>query len=451
MVEKLIEELSKYIKSIEIDGNTIINNGKNIKIVEVMSKYSSVKKPTIKIKVGDKLCKRHDRLTYDCPMCNSSSNILVGRFLSKKSKYCYRCKENNEEKRKKQSEFIVKSYADFNKVTPKNRKEEKNDIVDISNNLFKNESDDFKKEYFKRNLTSLEFDKIKGNIKSINGVNILNKHFIYYTHLKVNNQIKYSSKVFVDGKFILLTNCEFCCEVCDDEFKSRNLKSKLNNNIICPSCNLSNKVFKFKSILNINGDKVVYQSKPEFSLINFLNDNNILVKNGPRIIYDFRGDSKVYKVDFEIPKFKHLVEVKGDHIWHRDQIESGKWEAKESSANMWCKRNKYTYKLIFDIKEYINSISLLLNENWNPKVNREVKEFVEYHKYNLSQLWDDNLSEDENVDKMIKYFTKYPDEMKSIINGDKLTLPMNKSTNIKNVAPILQNIGGVHDFKSTIS
>lgn len=88
--------------------------------------------------------------------------------------------------------------------------------------------------------------------------------------------------------------------------------------------------------------------------------------------------------------------------------------------------------------------------NWNPKTNREVKEFVEDHKYNLPQLWDDNLSEDENVEKMIKYFTKYPDEMKSIINGDKLTLPMNKSTNIKNGAPILQNIGGVHDFKSTI-
>ena len=88
---------------------------------------------------------------------------------------------------------------------------------------------------------------------------------------------------------------------------------------------------------------------------------------------------------------------------------------------------------------------------WNPKVNREVKEFVEDHKYNLPHLWDDNLSEDENVNKMIKYFTKYPNEMKSILSGDKITAPMSKPANIKSSAPILQNIGGVHDFKSTIS
>ena len=106
------------------------------------------------------------------------------------------------------------------------------------------------------------------------------------------------------------------------------------------------------------------------------------------------------------------------------------------------------YRLLITFKKSNNYIKEY--SNWNPKINKEVKEFVEDHKYNLPQLWDDNLSEDENVEKMIKYFTKYPDEMKSIINGDKLTLPMNKSTNIKNGAPILQNIGGVHDFKSTI-
>jgi len=94
---------------------------------------------------------------------------------------------------------------------------------------------------------------------------------------------------------------------------------------------------------------------------------------------------------------------------------------------------------------------LIEYSKWSPKVNREVKEFVEDHKYNLPHLWDDNLSEDENVNKMIKYFTKYPNEMKSILSGDKITAPMSKPANIKNSAPILQNIGGVHDFKSTIA
>jgi hypothetical protein len=64
MITKFIEELLKYIKTIDINGNTIINNGKNIKLIEVVSKYSSVKKPTVKIQIDDNICKRDDRLTY---------------------------------------------------------------------------------------------------------------------------------------------------------------------------------------------------------------------------------------------------------------------------------------------------------------------------------------------------------------------------------------------------
>lgn len=329
MITKFIDELSKHIKSVEINGNTIISDGENIKIVELINKYSSVKKPTIKIQIDDKICKRDDKLTYSCPMCNSLSSILVGRFLAKKSKYCYRCKENNEEKRKKQSDFIIKSYTNFNKVTPKEKKEEL-DIIQLSKVKFEMESEDFKNDYFKRNLTIDEFSKIKENIKSINGINVLNKNIIYYPIVKVNNQVKYSSKVFVDDKFVLFTNCEFCCEVCGDDFKGRNLKNKLNT-ILCPSCNFSNKIFKFKSILNIKGEKVVYQSKPELKLINILNNNNILIKNGPRINYFFKGEEKIYKVDFEIPSLRQLVEIKGNHIWHKEQLESGKWEAKRIS------------------------------------------------------------------------------------------------------------------------
>jgi len=356
MITKLIDDLSKFIKFVEIDGNTIVNNGKNIEIVEVTNKFSSVKKPTMKLKVDDKICKRNDRLTYNCPMCNSSSSILVGRFLTKKSKYCYKCKENDEEKKKKQSEFIIKSYANFDKVRPK-EKIEKLDLIELSNILFKKESEEFKKEYFERNLTIEEFEKIRNNIKSINGTNVLNKNIIYYPIVKVNNQMKYSSKVFVDGRFILFTNCEFACEICGVDFKGRNFKSKLDN-ILCPSCNLSNRIFKFKSTLNIKGEKVVYQSDPELKLIDTLNKNNILIKNGPRISYNFKGDSKIYKVDFEIPDLRQLIEIKADHIWHRDQVKSGMWDSKESAAKKWCSLKNYKFQLVFNVDAYINSLSL---------------------------------------------------------------------------------------------
>jgi hypothetical protein len=445
MTIKLIDYLSKYIKSVELDGNTIINNGKNIKIVELVNKYSSVKKPTSKIKVDDKICKRDDRLTYCCPMCSSDSTILVGRFLSKKSKYCYKCKENNEEKRKKQSEFIIKSYADFNKVVSlKNKDTEEIDVIELSKRLFERESQEFKKDYFERNLTVDEFNKVKGNIKSVNGVDILNKEIEYYPYIKVNNQVKYSSKIFIDNKFVLFTNCDFCCEICGEDFKGRNLKKKIDK-ILCPSCNFSNKVFKFKSTTNINGEKVVYQSNPELKLIKFLNDNNILIKNGPKIDYIFNGNKKIYKVDFEVSIFRHLIEIKGNHIWHKDQVDSGKWEAKELSTKRWCKLNNYSYKLIFDVEDYINNLSL--SESWNPILNNKVKDYVELNKQHLSELWDDEKSEEENMQFLIDYFTEYPDEMNSVVNPDKVKT-ITPVSGIKNAAPILQNIGGVKDFRS---
>jgi len=437
MTKKFIDDLSKYIKSVEIDGETIINDGENLKIVEVISKYSSVKKPTIKIKINDKICKRDDRLTYSCPMCNLLSNISVGKFISKKTKYCYKCKENDEEKRKNHSDFIIKSYAKFNKVKSKDKSLDL-DIIKLSEKLFENENQDFKKDYFNRNLTIEEFNKIKENIKSVNGYNILNKKIEYYPYIKVNNQMKYSSKILMDNKFILVTNCEFCCEICGDDFKGRNLKKKIET-ILCSSCNFSNKVFKFKSTLNINGEKVVYQSKPELNLINILNDNNILIKNGPKIEYKFKEDKKLYKVDFEIPSFKHLIEVKGNHIWHRDQVESGKWEAKEESAKKWCILNNYIYKLVFDVNNYINSLSL--KENWSPTLNKEVLDFIEDNKIHLRHLWDDSKSEEENMKFLVDYFTEYPDEMKSSINVDKVK-SVTPISGIKNAVPTLQNIGG---------
>jgi len=57
---------------------------------------------------------------------------------------------------------------------------------------------------------------------------------------------------------------------------------------------------------------------------------------------------------------------------------------------------------------------------FNPKLNKEVVDFVNDHKYSLTNLWDDNLSEIDNINNMIEYFTKYPDEMRSVLNGDKL-------------------------------
>ena len=84
---------------------------------------------------------------------------------------------------------------------------------------------------------------------------------------------------------------------------------------------------------------------------------------------------------------------------------------------------------------------------WNPVLRKEILEFIETNKPNLRHLWDDNKSEEENMQFLIDYFTEYPDEMKSSINSNnvEMLLPV---TGLKNSAPVLQNIGGVKDFKS---
>jgi len=84
---------------------------------------------------------------------------------------------------------------------------------------------------------------------------------------------------------------------------------------------------------------------------------------------------------------------------------------------------------------------------WNPVLNKDILEFIEINKTNLQHLWDNSKSEEENINFLIDYFTEYPDEMRSSINPEnvKLALPIK---NIKTAAPILQNIGGVKDFRS---
>jgi hypothetical protein len=84
---------------------------------------------------------------------------------------------------------------------------------------------------------------------------------------------------------------------------------------------------------------------------------------------------------------------------------------------------------------------------WNPNLNKKVKDYIELNKTQLRSMWDDEKSEEENEQFLIDYFTEYPDEMNSVINVDKVQT-VRSVTGIKNTAPILQNIGGVKDFKS---
>jgi len=79
---------------------------------------------------------------------------------------------------------------------------------------------------------------------------------------------------------------------------------------------------------------------------------------------------------------------------------------------------------------------------WNPVLNKKVLDFIEINKTNLKNIWNDDMSEEENIKFLVDYFTEYPDEMNSSINIDNIKTFISKG-DIRNSAPILMNIGGV--------
>jgi len=64
-----------------------------------------------------------------------------------------------------------------------------------------------------------------------------------------------------------------------------------------------------------------------------------------------------YHVDFYIPDKKLLIEIKDNHIWHKREIDSGKWHMKEKIAKKYSIRNNLKYKIIFTqyLEDFLNT------------------------------------------------------------------------------------------------
>jgi len=362
--KEFLEILTKSIVSVTTDDGNIISDGFELKYY--IDKYSSVKIENMRLFSNDKLIKtKNTKITYICPTCNVEHTILLKKFLLKNTLLCSSCRETDE-KRNKQSNFIKKSFKEFGKVKSfKNFIEDKildiNEKIELSIKEFNNESDFFKNKYFDNHLTVDQFNEIKDKIYEVNNV-IMNKNFKYIEILKVNNQMKYSSFLYDEenDRLINFNNIHYICDSCSDLFStSRKPKEKYlkNKKILCKQCYLSNRTFKIKSTKNINNKNIRYQSNPELILINFCNENNILIENGPKVEFFFNDKKRIYNIDYYIPKYKLIIEIKADHIWHKKQVESGKWFLKEKAAVQYAKNNNLTYKLIFSqyLDEFIKS------------------------------------------------------------------------------------------------
>jgi hypothetical protein len=198
----------------------------------------------------------------------------------------------------------------------------------------------------------------------------------------------------------------------------KDLIMKYNLNFVLRAFNLFNKVLDIKS-----------------KKINNYDDLNKYFKNWKRYFSDISKKYK-HKIDSKIKEIvnkdtnndKYGIEIYEDKILKYNDYLNNKQNNREIKLDELLK---------IDYKDYF--------ESWNPTLNKEVKNYVEMNKYNLPELWNNELSEDENIDFMINYFTKYPDQMRTREYKIKST---KRDGDFRNNVPIVQNIGGVEDFRT---
>ena len=345
-MNSFLEKLSNsIIKIFDEDDNEIIFNKKEIKYH--LFKYSSThkEKPTIFLDDTPISSKNKYKIMYKCD-CGAINKILLEKFVLKTKLTCKKCAET-EDKRKWHGEVIRKIHRGESYVKRKSTKLREYD--------FKSESESFKEDFYKKHLTYEEFSKCVKYIYSINDIVLENKEVLFIEHDNGVNFKKYRQMVIIDGKKIPFQKIKLKCPLCGNIFSiSRPIKNRIEkNNFDCKCCFFNNKVFNKKKYEN----GLTYQSNFELQFIELCKKHNIEIIDGIKVQYYFNGVKREYYTDFLLPKLGLVIELKDNHIWHRKQIESGKWKEKENAAITYCQKNNLQYVLLFpeDIDNFIKN------------------------------------------------------------------------------------------------
>lgn len=330
------EKLTNAIIGIYDENGTEIKYNE-AKIELAIAKYSQTKKPSNNLFIdGVPRRNKYYKISYKCERCGNVSVILLCKYLKKDNLCCCHCRETKE-KREWHGEVLKMIHSGV-KYEP--RTKIKHQTYD-----FENESESFKNEYYKKFLTEDEFDKIKKYIYSVNNIVIEGKDVKFLPHEKAFNGMKYRQMILIDNQYISFQKIKLKCAYCGNIFSvTRKLKERLlKNNFDCFDCYLNNKTFKKVRIR----ENLSYQGKEELNFIRKCDENGIKIVNGPRVKYFFNNKERTYIIDFELPDLHKLIEIKDNHIWHKKQIESGKWEAKEKAAIEYANKINYKYHLLF--------------------------------------------------------------------------------------------------------
>lgn len=347
-MEKILKQLSdSIVRVLNAENIEILYNKAEIK--PHIFKYSSThkEKPTLFLDDIPYSSKNKFKITYKCK-CGTTNTILLEKFVLKEKLSCCKCSQT-EELRKWHGEVIRNIYQGIGYVS-RDKKNVKRTYD------FENENEDFKKTYYSNNLTLNEYKKVIKYIYSINGVEIENKDVKFLEHENGINHKKYRQMVMIDGIKYPFKNICLKCPLCGKIFHiTRPIKERvLHSNFDCKKCYLNNNVFPIRKYR----EGLTYQGNLELDFIKLCDYKKIKIVDGAKVQYIFNDKKSTYKIDFYLPDYKLQVETKDNHVWHQEQVKSGKWEKKEEAAIKYCTENGMKYILLFpnEIEEFFKNL-----------------------------------------------------------------------------------------------
>lgn len=358
------------IIDITMDNGSYLDKSK-LQLEYSVSKYSSKKSGCWHLKYNDKNIGRRSNLIfkYKCVSCSSISSVLTIQFLRKLNKCSHRCplcRNQDEEKRRRHSE-AMKGNTSASKKSATNdvieKQKEPEDVLSVresSLQLFREIGDE--DEYFSFHLTEEDYNRICKKIVSFQDGKFQSlENYEYWPIFKSSNQMVFTSVMYDNINKIIFKSYQpiMKCDNCGQNWRSKSIEQFKNcYKILCKTCLFTNKTFKIRMTQNCCGDPIMYQSKLELKFIDWCNTNLIRLLNGPNVKYIFNEIERTYRVDFQIKNT--LIEIKDTHIWHRNNIVSGKWGAKVKAVNDLITNMKYDNFLLVQPTNWDQSLEQIV-------------------------------------------------------------------------------------------
>jgi len=363
-----MDERLKILNNItEITKDNIPIEIKSICLEFSCNKYSSKKNSIYHITLNDKHLSKRDtfNIKYKCVTCEANHIVGTTQFLRKINKCSYRCclcVNKDDIKRLNHSYYLstldnkdTKSVQQTS-IVPLSLKEQKYE----SDMLFDEYDDAFKDNYYSYHLTDDDYKRISKNIISLQNGKYKIEDLEFWPVFKTNNQMLFSS-VFYDNSNNLIIKANqpiLRCDNCSNNWRAKTLEKYKNcHKIMCSSCTSCNKTFKIRTTKNCVNDIILYQSKLELKFIDWCNNNSIIVKNGPVLSYVFQDVVRKYKVDFMINDL--LIEIKDNHIWFKNDINSGKNEAKLDAVKESINKGDYKEYYLITPNIWVNTLKTI--------------------------------------------------------------------------------------------